>query len=140
MFENLDWSEGCELHSRYMVKNDIMEHDEVPGQPWYTVEGDTAAGSSNLMMSSSVSRPETYPIDLWLSGPFHGLGLLDPELGSTGFGLFREEIGDWHFAACLDVLRGLGPIPDSVSFPIMWPGPGQQMPFLPITAASSPTR
>jgi hypothetical protein len=129
LVENQDWSQGCGLHSRYMVMNDIMEHDEDPGEPYYTTAGDIAAGNSNLMMSSSSTRPETYPIDMWLTGPFHGLGLLDPELGSTGFGLYREEIGDWHFAACLDVLRGLGPVPASVSFPIMWPGPGQQMPF-----------
>lgn len=127
--ENNDWSLGCEQHSRYMVLNDLMEHHEDPDNPWYTTAGDSAAGNSNLMMSSSIDRPETYPIDLWLSGPFHGLGLLDPELQRTGFGLYREAVGDWEFAACLDVLRGLGPLPAEVSFPIMWPGPGQQMPY-----------
>ena len=32
--EQPNWSEGNRLHARYMVKNDVIEHDEDPQRPW----------------------------------------------------------------------------------------------------------
>jgi hypothetical protein len=138
LVENSGWSEGCDLHTRYMIKNDVMEHQEDPQNPWYTPEGAAAAGNSNLMMSTNAALDDFYAIDLWLTGPFHGLGLLDPELLSTGFGSYREALGTWRMGACLDVLRGLGSTPASVNFPIQWPAPGRVMPYLDYNGSEFP--
>jgi uncharacterized protein YkwD len=125
--ENTAWSSGCGLHARYMVKNDVIEHSENPANPWYTPEGLAAAQNGNLMVSSSTSTSDQYAIDLWLTGPFHGVGLLDPALLQSGYGSYREADGGWQMGACLDVLRGLGAIPPAVTFPVRWPQ--GQMPY-----------
>jgi hypothetical protein len=129
LIENPSWSDGCVKHSRYMVKNDVIEHNETPGNPWYTPEGQAAAQSSNLMVSSSMSTTDIDAIDGWMTAPFHGVGMIDPELLQTGFGSYREAIGSWRMGACLDVLRGDGIIPPSVTFPVRWPGSGAGMPY-----------
>jgi hypothetical protein len=136
--ENSTWSDACVLHSRYMVKNDEMAHSEDPSNPWYTPAGDAAAGNSNLMMSTNVSKPDLQAIDMWLTGPFHGLGLLDPELGSTGFGSYRENDGAFQMGACVDVLRGLGSTSASVAYPIRWPENGRSLPYLAYTGGEMP--
>lgn len=123
------YSEGCELHSRYMVKNNLLIHDEDTRNPWYTSAGKAAAGNSNLMASSLVTASDQHAIDMWLTGPFHGLGLLDPRLLSTGFGTYREADGGFAMGGCLDVYRGFGTPPAAVSFPIYWPAPEQVMPY-----------
>ena len=35
--EDTAWSEGSRLHSRYMVKNNYLAHDEDAHNPWYTL-------------------------------------------------------------------------------------------------------
>jgi uncharacterized protein YkwD len=122
--ENPDWSYGDRLHAQYMVKNDIIGHSEDPANPWYTPEGDAAAGNSNVMVSSNINAPDEAAIDLWMTGPFHAVGILDPQLAQTGFGSYREAVGTWRMGAALDVLQGLGGLPPGVTFPVMWPGDG----------------
>jgi hypothetical protein len=112
-----------------MVKNDYIGHDEDPANPWYSAEGDAAAGNSNVMVSSSTAYTDEQALDMWLTGPFHGVGVLDPQLISTGFGSYREADGGWQMGAALDVLRGLGALPPTVTFPIQWPGNGAVMPY-----------
>jgi len=123
---NPDWSDGCWLHSRYMVKNDEISHSEDPSNPWYSIAGEEAAGYSNVMVSSSPSSTDMYAIDLWMSGPFHGVSILDPQLEVVGFDSYREAIGTWQMGASLDVSRGrTSSEPPSGSYPVMWPGNGQ---------------
>jgi hypothetical protein len=122
--ENAEWSDGCFKHARYTVKNDVLEHDEDPGNPWYTSEGQAAAQSSNLMATSIVNATDESAIDGWMQAPFHAVGMLDPALLQTGFGSYREAVGVLQMAAALDVIRGVGSIPPSVTFPIKWPGDG----------------
>ncbi len=124
VFEQADWSHGNVLHATYMVKNDMIGHSEDPANPWYTPEGDAAARNSNVMVSSLVSTTDQYAVDLWMTAPFHAVGILDPELHATGFGSYREADGGWQMGAGLDVLRGLGDIPASVRYPIVWPSDG----------------
>lgn len=138
LVENPSWSEGCELHSQYMVKTDTMQHSEDPSVIWYTSQGDMAARNSNLMMSSYAGRLDSYALDLWLTGPFHGAGLLDPELTMTGFGSYREQTGQYHMSACVDVLRGNDDPPANLTFPIAWPGPGTTMPLLSYNGSEFP--
>jgi hypothetical protein len=123
---NATWSDGCWLHSRYMVKNDDMSHSEDPANEWYTSEGNEAAGESNVMVSSSANSTDKYAIDLWMSGPFHGVRILDPQLEMVGFGSYREPIGKWQMGASLDVSRGRTSVePPAGTYPVMWPGDGQ---------------
>jgi uncharacterized protein YkwD len=127
--ENTDWSHGDMLHARYMVKNDYIGHDEDPANFWYTPEGDEAAASSNVMVSGYVNTTDIYAIDLWMRGPFHGVGIIDPALTETAYGSYREDDGGYAMGAALDVIRGLGSIPVTITFPIMWPINGGNMPY-----------
>ncbi len=122
--ENRAWSDGAAKHARYMVKNDYVGHDEDPANPWFTPEGRDAGRAGNVLVSSNGEMSAEEAIDMWMQGPFHALGLLDPALRETGFGLYREEIGVRHFGATIDVLRGRKGVPAEVTFPVMWPGDG----------------
>jgi hypothetical protein len=126
---NTDWSYGGWLHSRYMVKNDVIDHSEDPDKPWYTKDGDQAARTSNLVASHSHSASDQDAINLWMQAPFHSVGILDPELNTVGYGSFREEDGGFQMGATLDVLRGLGELPTSVTYPIVWPRDGSTVPL-----------
>jgi hypothetical protein len=122
--ENASWSDGCWKHARYMVKNDLITHYETPGNAWYTSEGAAAGQNSDVMISSALSTSDEYAIDLWMRGPFHAVGIVDPALLQTGFGSYREAIGTWKMGAALDVIHGLGAIPATVAFPVRWPENG----------------
>jgi uncharacterized protein YkwD len=126
--ENTQWSTGAYNHARYMVKNDFIGHSEDPSNPWYTPEGHTAAQNGNVMISSSTSTTDQQAIDLWMEGVFHSIAVIDPRLQSIGYGSYREAIGNYQMGAVLDVLSGRGSIPDTVSFPVMWPASGAIMP------------
>ena len=121
LVENNDWSDGAWLHSRYMVKNDFIGHSEDPGNAWYTPEGDAAAQNGNVAVFSSASATDEMAIDLWMTGPFHAIGILDPQLQSTGFGSYREADGGWQTGATLDVNRGQGAVPAGTTFPLPFP-------------------
>lgn len=120
------WSDGAWKHARYMVKNDIIVHEEDPQKPWYSPDGDIAGRNSNVLISTSLAFSETQAIDLWMQGPFHALGILDPRLERTGFGIYHENIGSYKTGATLDVLRGRTTTPaSSIRYPILWPSDGQ---------------
>ena len=125
--ENPDWENGAYLHSRYMVKNDFIGHTENPDNEWYSTEGEQAAQSSNLAASQSFSAGDSYAIDLWMQAPFHAVGILDPRLTRVGYGSFREDDGGLQMGATLDVIRGRGGLPETVSFPIAWPTDGSTL-------------
>ncbi|RMF41613.1 MAG: CAP domain-containing protein, partial [Anaerolineae bacterium] len=134
--ENASWSNGCTLHARYMVKNDTFGVPEDPANPWYTAEGDAAAQNSNILLAASLTLTDTDILGLWMSAPFHGLGMLAPGLQSTGFGSYREAIGQFQTGACLDVNRGLGSV--TLTFPVMWPAEGEASPLATSTIQDTP--
>jgi hypothetical protein len=127
--ENQAWSHGNDLHGRYSVKNDILIHDEDPGNPWYTPEGQAAARASNLAGHYAVDATYQYAIDSWMQAPFHAVGILDPELYQVGYGDYREADGGLQMGAGLDVIRGLGSLPPSIVFPVIWPADGETVPL-----------
>jgi hypothetical protein len=105
--ENAAWSIEGEAHSCYMLYNGIS-HDEVPGNPGYTTGGDTAGNNGNVAVSSSVTATARNHIDLWMSGPFHAIGILRPKLATSGFGICADgTTPTWHSGGTLDVLRGI---------------------------------
>jgi uncharacterized protein YkwD len=136
--ENSSWSNGGYLHGRYMVKNDYIGHSEDPGNPWYTAEGLAAAQNGNVAVSSSVSASDYSMINIWMTGPFHAVGILDPKLHTTGFGNYHEADGGWQSGATLDVLRGRGLVPASVTFPVRYPRSDGQLWLLSYTGGEYP--
>jgi hypothetical protein len=113
--EDPAFSQDDLAHARYSVKNHVLQHSEDPGSPWYSAEGDRAAHSSNGAQASSGRDA----IEQWMQAPFHALGILDPRLKTTGFGLYSDHDGS---SAWLNVIGGLGALPAGTQFPIFWPG------------------
>ncbi|MFW6183297.1 MAG: CAP domain-containing protein [Chloroflexota bacterium] len=119
--ENPAWTQGEWLHSRYMVMEDHASHSESPSSPWYSEEGDIAGRNGNIFVSGWASAVDAYAIDFWMSGPFHAVAMLDPQLYETAFDSYREATGYWHMGATLDWARGLGALPSDITFPIFFP-------------------
>jgi uncharacterized protein YkwD len=122
--EDATMSADAAKHSCYMLYNGIS-HDEVPGLMGYTPEGDVAGNKGNVAVSSLINTSSRSHIELWMSGPFHAIGVLRPNLQSTGFG--RCDLAStpttWHSGATLDVIRGLTSAPRPAD-PIVFPGNG----------------
>ncbi len=118
------FDEAARLHSCYMLLNGIG-HDELPDRPGYTPEGDHAGNSSNVAVSSEQSYTDELHIDLWMTGPFHAIGILRPALNSVSYGTCdaADTPTDWRSAATLNVLDGFGG--DNLAFrPVVFPGDG----------------
>jgi hypothetical protein len=128
--ENVNWSNGGILHSRYMVKNDYVGHREDVNDVWYTPEGHSAAQNGNVFVSSWSGTSDTTAIDFWITAPFHAVSMLDPHLFATGFGSYHENIGQWKMGATLDVLRDRGALPPNFDFPVLYPGSGSEIDLL----------
>ena len=64
-----------------------------------------------------------------MQAPFHALGILNPELLRVGYGSFREADGNLQMGAGINVIRGRGPHPPSVEFPVKWPSDGASVPL-----------
>ena len=121
--ENPTLSTGAYQHSCYMLQNGIS-HDEVPGRPGYTVDGDSAGNNGNVAVSSAFGASARSHIELWMTGPFHAIGVLRPNLATVGFGKCdNQATSPWRSGATLDVLRGLGPAQPR-SAPVLFPGNG----------------
>jgi hypothetical protein len=120
---NAEWSAGAYNHSCYMLYNTIA-HDEVPGNPGYTPEGDAAGNAGNVAVSSAFGVSARTHIELWMTGPFHAIGVLRHNLAQVGFGKCDSNAtSPWKSGATLDVLRGLTYTPRP-STPILFPGNG----------------
>ena len=127
---NATWSAEAKAHSSYMLQNGIS-HDEIPGRPGYTLGGDKAGNSGNVAVSSSISATARNHIDLWMTGPFHAIGILRHSLTSSGFGLSNQENTptQWRSGATLDVIRGIDASRPRPSTPIVFPGDGATVPL-----------
>ena len=126
--ENTVWSDGDHKHAIYMVKNDIMQHDEDPNNPWYTPEGRTAAQQSNLAASSNIRASDGWAIDTWMQAPFHTVGVLDPRLVQVGYGSYRDAGGNYQMGAALNVIAGMD-YTVNTTYPVLWPGNGTTIPI-----------
>ncbi|MGI9644522.1 MAG: CAP domain-containing protein [Ilumatobacteraceae bacterium] len=125
--EDTSGSAGARNHACWMLLNGIA-HDEQPGTPGYTSSGDAAGNASNVAVTSSSTTAARRHIDLWMSGPFHAVGILRPELTSTSFGMCASPPNPsttrWKSGAALDVIRGMDyGVPDPTT-PIVFPGYG----------------
>ena len=128
--ENTTWSSEALAHSCYMLQNGIS-HDEIPGRPGYTSGGDIAGNSGNVAVSSSISATARNHVDLWMTGPFHAIGVLRYSLRTSGFGLCAQENTPtpWRSGGTLDVIRGIDSSAVRPSTPILFPGDGATVPL-----------
>jgi len=121
--EDASLMSGAANHSCYMLYNGIA-HDEIPGRAGYTVDGDAAGNAGNVAVHSDVNASTKSFVDLWMTGPFHAIGVLRPNLQRVGYGECRNaSTAAWHSGATLDVLHGLGPKAPQTA-PILFPGNG----------------
>ncbi len=122
--ENTALSPGAYNHSCYMLYNGIS-HDETPGQQGYTTSGDTAGNQSNVAVSSGYGATARNHIDLWMTGPFHAIGILRHNLKAVGFGKCDlQNTPTWHSGATLNVIAGLASGVARPTTPILFPGNG----------------
>ncbi|HYN34692.1 MAG TPA: CAP domain-containing protein, partial [Ilumatobacteraceae bacterium] len=125
--ENPAWSDGGRNHSCWMLLNGIA-HDEAPGTAGFTNAGDDAGNSGNVAVSSNANATARNHIDLWMSGPFHAIGVLRSSLTQTGFGLCTSppnpSATTWKSAGTLDVVRGNNWGAPKPPTPVVFPGNG----------------
>lgn len=117
-------SDGSLLHSRYMVLNDApIAHSQSTSNPLYTPQGNQAAKNGNIFATTQIQADHTWAINFWISAPFHLTPIIDPELGSVGYGNFNAPNGTFRMAAVLDVRseRGSG---SGTTYPLYFPGDG----------------
>lgn len=125
--ENTSWSADCEKHAIYIVKNDILEHDEDPSNQYYTPGGQTAAQSSDLAASYDINDGIKFTLETWMQAPFHAIAILDPALRTSGYGIYHENDGGLVMGAAIDVVRGRTTPPADTPFPIKFPGDGSEI-------------
>lgn len=125
------WSDGGFKHSRYMVENypNATTHEENPGLPWYSSEGDAAGRNGNIHVrwaTPTVNCAPRLSVESWIEGPFHASAIVDPLLQKSGFGTYVNGALT-HCGATLDVWRGRT---GAAAGPIKFPGPGMTTPVL----------
>ncbi|MFM8311673.1 MAG: CAP domain-containing protein [Ilumatobacteraceae bacterium] len=122
--ENTTMSQGAYNHSCYMLYNGIA-HDEIPGRPGYTTNGDNAGNKGNVAVSSVFESPARYFVELWMTGPFHAIGVLRHNLKTVGWGrCANEATSPWKSAATLNIIDGLDRNVARPASPIVFPGNG----------------
>lgn len=126
-----DWSVNCAKHYDYMLKTGTMEHREDPASPYYTPEGNEAAGSSVLggtwSMSLDPGTADPYASNPYESAPIHLMQLLGPELSETGIA-----------PACTYTWDGYNRPAPAVAQVLTYPGDGTRGIYWHETAAELP--
>jgi hypothetical protein len=119
------WDVGIEHHLTYLEKTPSSyftgqyqsAHTENPASPYYTSEGATEAGYSDL--DEGEARSALQAVGIWLAAPFHAVGMLRAQL--TQVALADDPKTGY---AGLDVIQGLDYALPAATTPILFPGPG----------------
>ncbi len=125
--ENVAWSDGCQKHARYMVTNNYIGHELSD-----TSEGLTCAQNGVLVCATTYDFTHKAAIESWIQGSFHAVPIINPAVGSMGFGSYRQANSNpnvFEMCAALNVYSGWGSVPPSVSFPVKWPAEGKVLPL-----------
>src|SRR5439155_21784400 len=84
--EDPTFSANAAKHVQYMLLNpNEFKHDETPGLPGFTPEGQQAAKTGNLYMAWPPPVAASRAIDGWMESVNHRLGMLRRELTRSGF-------------------------------------------------------
>jgi hypothetical protein len=128
--EDTTFSSGDYLHAVYMVQTGQVTHSESTAYPQYTVAGDIASQNSNIYVSSSTATTDEEAIDWWMGAPFHAMAMMDPRLGTTGFGSYRNAgYSPWQLGAAVNVNQGNSNAQGLYSNPVTFPGNGASEPL-----------
>jgi hypothetical protein len=130
--ENPAWSAGAVKHNQYMIANGLT-HGEDASLPGYTAEGNDAGNNGNVFGGTG-NYTFRDAIDSWMTGPFHGAGIIDPALSQVGFAITASTPPGSTYAT-LDVLRGRAAAP---SYPVFFPGNGKTIPYRTYDGTESP--
>lgn len=80
--QNAEWSRRCALHVNWMIQNHTLQHEETPGSPGYTDDGNWAGTHSVISVGQpGFTTPARNP---YLNAPYHLAQLLDPQLKQMG--------------------------------------------------------
>ena len=131
-------SAGDAAHAQYLVLNNAVGHTESSLLPFFSAAGLAAGQASDVMESNSVSTTDSDAVNLWMSEPFHSVGIIDPQLLETGFGSYRQKKTGLQMAAALDVMSSITPKP-RVALPVAWPGPGSAVPLTRYDGGETPS-
>ena len=135
--EDASLQQGGDEHCIYMVRNDVIEHAQDLGACCKTAAGLNAAQNSNLSISGGIPGLQVErPLRSWMTGPFHGIGMIDPRLSQSSFSNYYELTGSFHHGAALDVLSNRNAA--ATGYPIMWPGNGAVVDILSYDGFESP--
>ena len=95
--ENTDASAGAIAHSRYLVTNAEIGHDEDMRKPAYSEVGRRAGLTGNVSAGSGSGSTvtERQAVEGWLTVPFHGVGMLAPHATAFGFGQYATRQDNW---------------------------------------------
>ena len=128
-------------HATYVVKNyeDKVSaghliaaemHAEEKGNPWYTPEGHEAGAQSDVNQLWGFERPPSplWAVNNWISGPFHRLWILNPQLKRVGYGEFCEKK---YCVSALDLGSGADPANgrSALASPIEFPADNSTIPL-----------
>jgi uncharacterized protein YkwD len=91
--ENAEASAGAIKHSAYLLRNNIIGHDEDPKDPGYSAEGKRAGLTGNVATGYGRLPGQRATIEEWMTAPFHGLGMLSPDSKNFGYGLVGTKKG-----------------------------------------------
>ena len=119
------WDVGLERHLTYMANTPSQyftgqyqsAHTENPDSPFYSNDGASEAGYSDLIQGAAFSPLQA--VNEWLSAPFHAIGVLRAQLRQIALAE-APSTGD----AGLDVIQGLDYNRPAATAPILFPGPG----------------
>ena len=118
------WVDGQNKHLTYLANTSpslitgqyANLHTENPASPWYTPEGEEAAGSSNIGYGDA----DRAVIESWMTAPFHSIGVMRPALTRAAF---ARSSG----VAMLDIIRGISyPAPAGSPDTVLFPGDSSQ--------------
>jgi uncharacterized protein YkwD len=127
----------CLAHARYLVINEgheklqgLLAHQEFPGLPGYSAEGDKAGRASDIGIGD---YEPIDAVDSWMATLYHRVPILEPNLKTVGFGCARGRRQGW--VTVLDVNSGREraprphavycPSPDETNVPLSFPNGGE---------------
>jgi len=135
---NSSWDMGVLSHARYIVKNNLLTHNETSGNAWYTIQGASAGQSSLVLASADAGISDSEIVAKWASGPFHAVGILDPRLTQVAMGSYREIMPTgYQLGAALDVYRGIDYFA-TPTYPVLFPANGKTTNMSTYSGGSTP--
>ncbi len=120
--ENTSWTAGLNAHLNYLSRTPASYftgqyqslHTENPASPYYTQAGAEQAGASNLVEGFLNPGAQRAIVEIWMTAPFHAIGILRPGLEQSAFAASSSGAG-------LNVISGLTG-DGTIRTPIVFPG------------------